>query len=545
MLKSLQGQIMTKKISIVILLIAIFFKIAIVSIYFRTEEDMLNQVLAARNLIGGHGMTIEQVHIINLSKIVYEPLLGWPPGYSWMVILVYPFTGGNLILCCLLISICMNIAFLVLIWRLVSFLGFPLIVASLIVLFNALVVPDYIRQSTPTDLPACFFCLLSCYLLMIFMSEEKRPGKYGIVLGFFIVLAAYMRYMYLGVCFIIPLFLIWNGTVKKDKRLLSGGMYALSVTGLLVACLIAFQKYYTGNSIYLRPTSKGFFLSNLEYLHPFVLSSIFNLRLYSIQVSRFTHIAYSTVMEITTFIGFVLMLALLYVFVKYSIREKLVAASNHDIFFMTGGLISIFTLALLSFLSITINKNYGLLADGYWTYVSENRYFVFACSFLLLFFCWWLFVNKNSHKNKLLTILRSLFLVAICIEILHGVYLISKYEISDQKGTLPGSMSNQIKEIISQIRKDNAKINRDVVFTSVNNFFCNKITLEGGRCLYNPLELNLPDIGTERPVSLVAILQNRELFFFGDFLRKPGVNRTAVSGKYTFFTYYVDPPDTK
>jgi hypothetical protein len=52
-------------------------------------------------------------------------------------------------------------------------------------------------------------------------------------------------------------------------------------------------------------------------------------------------------------------------------------------------------------------------------------------------------------------------------------------------------------------------------------------------------------MGTERPVSLVAILQNRELFYFGDFIKKPGVSRTAVSGKYTFFTYHVDPPGTK
>src|SRR6202049_4213095 len=148
MLKSLRGQIMTKKISIVILLIAIFFKIAIISIYFRAEEDMLYQGLAARNLTAGHGMTIEQVHIDNLSKIVYEPLVGWPPGYSWIVALVYPFAGENLLLCCLLMSIFINIAFLVLIRGIVTLLGFPLMVANLIVLLNALIVPDYIRQST-------------------------------------------------------------------------------------------------------------------------------------------------------------------------------------------------------------------------------------------------------------------------------------------------------------------------------------------------------------------------------------------------------------
>src|SRR4051812_29265779 len=82
-----------RDISILILVLAIISRMTTQLYFFRLGDDRSFQLLGAKNLLAGHGITVNQVFANDLSHQVFQPIVGWPPGYSVLVAIFALITG--------------------------------------------------------------------------------------------------------------------------------------------------------------------------------------------------------------------------------------------------------------------------------------------------------------------------------------------------------------------------------------------------------------------------------------------------------------------
>jgi hypothetical protein len=167
-----------ESISKLVLIFSIFSKASLAYFFTVPDGDKLQQSLATINFAQGHGLTIAHVHAHNLSKIVFDPLVLWPEGYS---ILLYPFyllTNKNIIASAFCVDVLFIVIFLIVLKKLLVLLDFPAYLVNLLVLFNGLSMPDYIVNSAPTDLPAMACCLWSCLLLLVFAKSTEKKKQF-------------------------------------------------------------------------------------------------------------------------------------------------------------------------------------------------------------------------------------------------------------------------------------------------------------------------------------------------------------------------------
>jgi hypothetical protein len=543
-----------KSISKLVLIFSIFSKGALDYFFAVPDGDKLQQSLATINFAQGHGLTIAHVHAHNLSKIVFDPLVLWPEGYS---IFLYPFyllANKNSIAGAFFVDVLFIAVFLIALKKLLILLDFPVYLINLLVLFNGLSMPDYMVSSAPTDLPAMACCLSSCVLLLVFTKSERKKSSFGIVLGIVNALAGMLRYIYIPISFIIPIFLSWNAIQKKDKRLLIGSGYSLVTTSVLLALFFLLQTCHTGIPVLTNPASvsvqlKGFFLSNLKYTCPFVISALLNLHFYITELSMHTGIAYGSWSLMARIVNFFLALPLSYFFFTYSFKKKLVWKDKEDVFFMAAGLICLVSFMLLCYLSITnspdMNGIYFARIRNYkWTYVQEGRYFAFTFIFLQIVFVWWLFVYKVYLKRRALQIARLLLIIFFSVEIFHGIYFIARQTITAR---MPPQSLTKInnKNLVNELVEANLKKGTAIVFTSTNKDLEGWCALSGGNVLAGMEELNDSALRADRPTLLVVALKEEEKKIFQIFFSSHDLHKAGQIGEYILYTYYIKPDENK
>src|SRR5690349_24615710 len=113
-----------KDVSVICFSLAIVIKILLFFYYQQTVDDKLAQAVAGKNLAEGHGLTIKHVHVSNLSKEIYEPLVGWPPAYSVVFAIIYSLCK-NLDVSIFIIEIICAILFFILLRKILRQLNFP------------------------------------------------------------------------------------------------------------------------------------------------------------------------------------------------------------------------------------------------------------------------------------------------------------------------------------------------------------------------------------------------------------------------------------
>src|SRR5689334_8520260 len=93
-----------KLVTIVVIAVAMISRVIQLIYFFNIRVDGSFQVMATQNLMRGHGVSIAKVLPQDLSHIVYEPLINWPPGYSFLLLPFYQLTG-NYVSSCLFLDI--------------------------------------------------------------------------------------------------------------------------------------------------------------------------------------------------------------------------------------------------------------------------------------------------------------------------------------------------------------------------------------------------------------------------------------------------------
>jgi hypothetical protein len=524
-----------KDVSVICFSLAIVIKILLFFYFQLVDTDKLFQAMAGKNLVEGHGLTIKQVHVNNLSNEKYEHLVGWPPAHSVFYAIIYSLFKDLDVSSTVIDIICVILFFIVLV-KFLRQLNFPDHLINLLLLFYGCTIPPYVENSTATDFLTLVLFVFNCYLT-IKLFTQKNPVLPGILLGFFNVLLAWFRYMYIPVVFIIPGILLWNGWLKKDRKLLLYGTYTMVLAIVGVIILLGLQEPY------IVPTEKGIFWSNLLLLDPVLFSSFMNLKLFLVQLEHKTGISYSKGTSILRWINLVPFLILVAALSYSSLKRKLLAANTWQVFMTIATLSGICIFFVLAFLSVTHNAHYPAPMRVFWTYISEDRYFIIFQFLIVVLTARWLFMNTTTAFS-LKKWAQGLVLFLFAIEILHGAYFLVKNFTWDRRNYTYIRTSNGMIQFIDNAIKENKKKNIDVVVASSDLSMANRSVLMGGKGIFAPAELNAKDINAGKPTMLIAGLDSVQLAFYKPFLTKEGVKFETRVGEYYFYSYYVTPHTT-
>ncbi|MGZ4068418.1 MAG: hypothetical protein ACXVPE_16995 [Bacteroidia bacterium] len=516
-------------------ILAIFLKALFIFHYFGVDNDKYYQAIAGKNLALGHGITVNQVHSDNLSKTYYEPLVGWPPGYSLLVATCY-FIIRDLKSSCLLIDLFAGIFFIVVLRRLLIQLQFPHWLGNLLLLFNGLQLNESIQASAPTDILSVTFCLYSISLV-IGLFSQKNQDVGNIKAGVVNVMAAFFRYMYIPVTFVLPVFLLWNGWRKKEKRLVKSGIVTLSITFLLLGGLLLFQNGYTGSPVYLMPARKGFYPANLLQFYPVVFSSFTNLDFLLVQLSIHTASSYTHWLLLLAFINLfvfgILVLALLYACIK----RKWVAGNNWQVFEMGPGTMSVILVLLLAGLSARYSRYYLPPTTLVWTYVTDGRYVGLIRFLIPVFFASYLFMHSHSGRS-FRNILKVLFLFAVLIDIFHNAYFLQKQFISNRQNPYIAPTIIQAKALLKDVIDENniKHTDADVVICASRSLI-NLDLIKENTTLVHPTELNETNIRAQRPTLLIWMTEEQLLPLAKAFISRPDVRFKKFNQYFIYFCF--------
>ena len=260
--------------STICFLVAWFSRMMLLRIFFDFGSDKLGQVLIARNFLGGKALTIGQVSAENLAHqiyapAIYNPPIGWPPGYSLLLSPLLLITS-NIALACLLLDFIAALIFLIYLRKLLQLLKFDSANVNLFLLFQGFI----IYNSGPSDfLGLTFLVMAMFYLVKSYQITQFCPALV-LMLSVSFIGAAMLRYLYQPVSFLILFFSIIHALANGKRRVAVRSFIPLLLLSTASLFWFAYQKGYHLHGVYMAPSATGFFPKNLLLMNPFVLASL-------------------------------------------------------------------------------------------------------------------------------------------------------------------------------------------------------------------------------------------------------------------------------
>ncbi len=538
----------TRAASIICFIVAIFGKLSLLKYYYILDNDRIYQVIAARNWLRSLGFTINSVHVNNLSREVFEPLHGYPTGYSALLVPLFSIFH-DFEIACLFLDFLSGFLFLIVLRNLLVIIEIPIYLINYSILFFGFTIPVYITYSTPTDLLSLAMCLLSLYLCIRFSGNTNRFILYGLMMGIVNVLLGTLRYMYVPILFVLPLFLIWNGYRKYNKALSYAGWICLivTVTGILylsggllrIAELFLSGKSYSGNSTHVYEASKGLYPENLLQFYPFASEAFINTNFVCTQLAIRTLKDFTWWISLLRIVCLPLQVAFLFFVLIFIYRRKGLATEPRAIFITVGGMLCIILIAVLFYLSFTKPGYVPPPVDRYWTYIGEGRYYAFVHIFLYTtFLLWWVFAERSGFK-LIRKVAICLFLLFTGTDLLHGIRYVGKityqYRLENPKYVHFDSTRNFIRSQIAAYKMG------DVVVTSMHGAPAGYAILDGGKTMFNIDEIIKGEFNSDQPTILIAVIEKRRIKHFTHFLKKKGTSLICIIGDFYLYAYYVNP----
>jgi hypothetical protein len=529
----------TRAASCICFVLAVACKTWFLYLFMHYCSDRASLLLTTRNLLAGHGISIDQASLTDLAHRMYIHYNGWPPGYN---VLLAPFLAiqpNHWMMAYLLVDLVTIIALFWYIRKLLLFIQVPVWLVNVFLLFQALLINDFMLSWEPTDFPALAALVAAVYYCLRITQSKQFSLFQATAAALAGLIAVSMRYqnvpVVLGVTGCLVAVAIIKKQAYKTTALTAGG---ITMAGILA--LWAFQAYYFNNSFFLPEADKGFYPENLQYTSYFVTSSFINVNFWATQLTLLTHIPYNSWIILTNFISAAGFAVLLWVMGSLVLRKKTGGTSPPAVFFLYGSIVTFITIGLLVWLSVTNGFVY-LEPSVKWTYVMNERYFAFPILFIQVGVCWWLFVKKADHVSRFTKTLRVAVACVFLLAVSHGVYYlaknVSKPIVSMENFMIQNETMHYLVRFIQQQQKEAPDV--PVVVASKRKVYCYTANLYNALAFYDPQVFNSHIPRASKPVVLLAAIHKDEVHLFAAFLKQPGVRLLQTVQKYHFYSLYV------
>ncbi|MBI3139941.1 MAG: hypothetical protein HYZ15_15290 [Sphingobacteriales bacterium] len=529
-----------KRTAIAVLCLAIAVKFIIQISFFTIDGDKSSQLLAAKNLAEGHGLTIGTVADTNLSAVQYIPMTGWPPGYSVVLAPLILLFDHDYKTAALVFDLLAVLPFFLYLWLLLNYLGLQTWLRNLFILFAGFFFYPF-DPATCTDLISLSCLLAGFYYCLLRMQEKKTAFRFLLLPVFFLFMAGFFRYQYIPVALCFPALFMIAGRFNKNKNRIRSGFAIFLPLLVLLAGLLLYQQYATGAPAFINTSETGFFPANLQRMYPIVPASFFDVETALSAFSHYTGTDYLRNGTILLVSGYILFIVFVFIALRRLIKKKGQLAGPADYFLFLGTGVSLGLTALLFYLSA---RNSPLQSPLYqpWTYIQEFRYFLFPVLFIQLsvfFFLFNRFEKLSRSWKRIAWVCATLFLLQFTQKAIVVTRLLSSPEpfyrsVSYQKNV------RDVMNVFDSAKKLNP--GQEVVVASPDPVLCNLAGLENSKALYFPHTLSKPlRFRSGKPVKLLLAIDKSLTGYYSKYLDYPVEHPFYSLGNLYFYLLDAEP----
>ena len=352
------------------------------------DNDNAFSLAAAKNISEGHGYTIKTASTQDLSHFYYDPVNRWPPGYSWLLVAAHWLFKTDWIHASYILN-AIGLTLLVLIFRkMLIQLEYPAWIVNVTVLYFGFLLHPF-HYSYYADIFGLLSFLLGLSMLLTAIKTDRHCGMIAIISAFFLGFSAYMKYLYVPLCFLPVISLFVYGYSLKRKDFQSAAIKGFIFLLLIISSLLFFQFINSGQSLYINPSKTGFFPGQLRSMASVIPSGLINMLFLNMQLSIIFHISYHTLQVFWQIINIACMIWLTWITYKL-FRSRIFRIRDYRNFYAIQA--CMFTVVLFGYLIVlTVIKNKHYKDTFFeWVYVQELRYYsvfiVFILQFVVLIF---------------------------------------------------------------------------------------------------------------------------------------------------------------
>jgi hypothetical protein len=528
-----------KWLTLAILFFAIAGRIIQLIFFFNIRLDASHQVIATRNFLDGHGISMAKAYAIDLSTSVYEPLINWPPGYSILLAPFYALFGGNYIAAGLCLGIIAAVTLIFVCRCILKLLDLPLYLINLSTIIAGFYIYYFYFIASSDAITICLAAIAIYFALRLLKQPPQRwmTNTTGMTIPLFICGA--IKYLFIPVALVIPVYIALRGFTSKEKNLKRAGILSTVILVLTLAGLLAWQKSISGSATYISEPGRGFFPQHLLAFFPFIPGAFIKPDTIAMVIpgsyAEFVYLVFKL-------LHVVLLLALTFVLLRIVIAKRFRNISLVPDFFILTLLISWAITLLLGLLSVQVEKE-AWQGGHMWTYIEEQRYY--GLPIVLIQLAAFVYYHHYRENRKIIIryVLLLLFLLMM-IEVMRGIFFDVKRIKHFQKEEYSWQSEYKVQQFAdSIIKRSLAKSSASKVVVGGPFYYINhRVSLFSNVPLLGKPEWinDLSSLQTKEPVLLLVVLREENFKDYQAFLRS-GIEVAGQFNGLYFYTVYVYP----
>lgn len=477
----------------------------------------------------------------DLSKIVYEPLTNWPPGYSAILAPFYILFDGNYLFAGLTLNIICSVVLIIVTRLILLLLDVPLYITNIHTLIAGFFIYHFYFISSSDAVMATFFTLALYYTILLLKNNQHWKRKTSVII-LCLFICGFIKFLFIPVVFIIPVYLIWKGYIEKQFSIKKSGIFSFLILTILFGGLLIYQNNLSGSVAYISEPGRGFFPEHLLEAYPFIPGSFLRTETISTIIPDNLTLL-SVIFIISQWIHLVLLLLFGIFILKRVISHRSKRTSPESDFFYLAFFVSLAITFILAFLSVRIEKE--VWDSGItWTYIEEQRYY--AVSFIMIHIGF--FVAYWHYRFHLSLQFRKLFyflLFLLFIEGFRGVVFDVNRLINLGKEEYSWQHEYKFQKIADEIVNAQKKLHsiEKVVVAGTSPYHNRRVSLYSDiPILNNSNQLNnLISLNSTNPVLIIAMIENSQIPAFYNFIKTKETKFISTYSGFTFYSFMMDP----
>lgn len=528
------------KFSVIAIGIAVLARIIQLIFFYNVQVDGMYQVMAMQNFTEGHGISLGKVLPGDLSAVVYEPLINWPPGYSLMLSPFYILFGHDYIAAGITLDIVAAVVLIFTCRAILKVLDTPLYLINLFTLLTGFFI-YYFYFINSSDAVAISFFMLAMYFTLRLLKNNKFSLKLSLGSSFCLFLCGLIKYLFIPVVFILPAFVFLKGLADKNRATKTAGLLSFVILLLLLGGFLIWQKAIYGSAGYISESARGFFPENIQGFHPALPASFINPDTVSLAIPASSQ-AGTIVFRLLQALHVVLFLVAGFYIVRSIARNGFRKMTLTDSFFYNGFFLSAAITFLLVILSLTVGKEENI-PGHWWTYVEEPRYYGLIHVFVHLgiFVLYYYYKQNRSRQFKYLIIT---LVVLLLPETFRGILFTARRITRMESEEYSWHIEKDVQLFAASVLKKEMRENENAVVTGSSYYMYYRVGMYSHvPALTEVTAINdLSKLNCSKPTLLLVVLNgNDDEMRYESFLSRPETQFAGEMHGFYFYTTHVKP----
>lgn len=501
--------------------------------FYNLRVDASYQVMATKNLVQGHGVSLDYVQPSDLAQTIYEPLINWPPGYSFLLAPFLKVFGSNYPVAAILLDSIMALLLIVFSRKILQLFTVPVYLVNLFTLLTGFFI-YYFYFIASSDALAISFFVISTYFFIKLIKQERLSvmGHACFFLGLF--LCASLKYMLIPVVFVLPVYLL-TGWPAKGSTVYKAGLINFVLLCFGIGALLFYQNYISGKIGHISQEERGFFPEHLKEAYPFMPSSV---------LKHDTIALIFSLSETKIYFLYQLLHLLGFIIISFLLSKKL-----WDQKWDTGGgaihlyiatwVVALNITLLLAFLSVRVAKE-EILPGQFWTYIQEPRYH--GLIVVLLQLCLFILLTHSILKNiRWRTIALAMLVLLMLPETLRGMYFTFNRLRWLGKEQYSWQHEYKIQQYADKLLKQERRQGEKAVVTGSWYYINHRVNLGSDVPILREASAinDATALQSSKPAILLVILRPEEMSAFQPFLSRADKKDLGEFRNFHFYSLHV------